>query len=250
MSELISGDSPLAFRDSFGSLVADVYERIYGQLMAVAIEPGQRLSVDALAREFDVSQTPIRAALSRLESDGLVVKHHLRGYRATPALTRDELGQLFDLRIMLETYSSGHAAELRTEEHLAELERLDAAMARCDRNAADGSGYAEFTVLDRRMHGVIAAACGNDLVQAALLRLHSHLHVYRTRRTVVDQAIEEHGLILNAIRRRDPYLARGSMQSHLEHARARAMVGLAGAEPAGTSPEDPVPPLEAVDSVE
>jgi hypothetical protein len=40
------------------------------------------------------------------------------------------------------------------------------------------------------------------------------------------------------------------MQSHLEHARARAMVGLAGAEPAGTSPEDPVPPLEAVDSVE
>lgn len=215
--------SAVELRSSFGNLVADVYDRIYTQLTTLAVEPGQRLSVDALAREFGVSQTPVRSALSRLESDGLVVKQHNRGYRVTPALSAEEFDQLFDVRILLETYAASHAAIRRTAEHLVELDRLDTAMANCHRDGGLKSGYADFTILDRSLHDVVAAACGNPLVQEALQRLHAHLHVYRARRGAVEEAIDEHRLIVSAIRSRDPDLAAGAMRSHLNHGRARAL---------------------------
>ena len=56
MTDVISDGSELT--SSFGELVARIYDRIYDQLISVAIEPGQRISVDALAREFQASQTP------------------------------------------------------------------------------------------------------------------------------------------------------------------------------------------------
>lgn len=66
------------------SLAGDVYEAIFAQLMSLKIAPGARITVDSLVREFNVSQTPIREALGRLEGEGLVLKTHLIGYRAAP----------------------------------------------------------------------------------------------------------------------------------------------------------------------
>jgi len=69
------------------SLAGDVYEAIFAQLMSLKIAPGARITVDSLAREFNVSQTPIREALGRLEGEGLVLKTHLIGFRAAPQIT-------------------------------------------------------------------------------------------------------------------------------------------------------------------
>ncbi|WP_280516122.1 GntR family transcriptional regulator [Pelagibacterium lentulum] len=65
-----------ARRDRPTSLAEEVYSRLYDQLMTHAIAPRDRLSVDSLARTLNVSQTPIREALVRLEAQGLVVKIH------------------------------------------------------------------------------------------------------------------------------------------------------------------------------
>lgn len=70
------------------SLSGDVYEAIFAQLMSLKIPPGARITVDSLVKEFNVSQTPIREALGRLEGEGLVVKQHLIGFRAAPQITR------------------------------------------------------------------------------------------------------------------------------------------------------------------
>jgi DNA-binding GntR family transcriptional regulator len=51
-------------------LAEEAYEAIFAQLMALRIAPGSRITVDNLAREFNVSQTPIREALGRLEARG------------------------------------------------------------------------------------------------------------------------------------------------------------------------------------
>ena len=53
----------------------EVYQAIFRRLMALKVPPGARITVDGLAREFNVSQTPVREALSRLESEGLVERH-------------------------------------------------------------------------------------------------------------------------------------------------------------------------------
>ena len=75
-------------------LAEAAYEAIFAQLMALKIPPGARITVDNLARELNVSQTPIREALGRLEGEGLVIKTHLIGYSAAPQIARRRFDDL------------------------------------------------------------------------------------------------------------------------------------------------------------
>ena len=77
------------------SVVDGVYDVIYHRLMLLEIAPGARIPIDALARELNVSQTPVREALNRLEREGLVCKEHLIGYSAAPQWTREQFQDLF-----------------------------------------------------------------------------------------------------------------------------------------------------------
>ncbi len=88
------------------SLADDVYDAIFAQLMALKIPPGSRITVDNLVKEFNVSHTPIREALGRLEGEGLVLKTHLVGYHAAPQITRRRFDELYELRLLLEPYSA------------------------------------------------------------------------------------------------------------------------------------------------
>src|SRR5262249_59438436 len=82
-------------------LADDVYGAIFNKLMSLEIAPGARITVDGLVRELEVSHTPIREALGRLEGEGLVVKTHLVGYSAAPQITRRHFDELYDLRLLL-----------------------------------------------------------------------------------------------------------------------------------------------------
>src|ERR1700704_7128467 len=94
------------------SVLADrVYELIKMKLMDNVVEPGARLSIDALSRDMQVSATPIREALARLESDGLVVKRAHRGYTAAPRLASQDFDELFRMRMLLEPASASWAAQ-------------------------------------------------------------------------------------------------------------------------------------------
>ena len=70
-----------------GSLADETYDAIKAKILDHGIAPGEHVGIDELARELAVSQTPIREALARLESDGLVIKIPLRGYEATDLLS-------------------------------------------------------------------------------------------------------------------------------------------------------------------
>src|SRR5882757_9423725 len=89
----------------------DVYETVKGLIMDSVVEPGTRLNIDGLTRELGISQTPIRESLARLESDGLVIKEPLRGYRVSSRLTRAEFEDLFEYRLHVEPWAAGRAAE-------------------------------------------------------------------------------------------------------------------------------------------
>src|SRR5688500_12986648 len=103
------------------SLADEVYETIFSQLMALRIAPGSRITVDNLARELNVSQTPIREALGRLEGEGLVIKTHLIGYSAAPQISRRRFDELYELRLLLEPEAAARAARRLDERELGEL---------------------------------------------------------------------------------------------------------------------------------
>src|ERR1700748_3678425 len=88
MPALTEADRPIA-RPS--GLAEEVYRRIRADIMSLRLPPDTRVSVDSLARELGVSQTPIPEALSMLEANGLVSKRHFAGYAHSPRMGRAQL---------------------------------------------------------------------------------------------------------------------------------------------------------------
>jgi len=200
----------------------EVYNAIYAQLMSLKIPPGGRISVESLTREFGVSQTPIREALSRLEAQGLVTKTHLIGYSAADQMDRNRLEQLYELRLLLEPHAAGRAALAMSDEAIAALEALDHEMNQT-REEDQRLAYGRFAQSDSAFHEAIALGSGNTLVHDALARQHTHIHMFRlyfhTRATM--EANSEHGRILSAIKHRDAAGAEEAMRSHILRSRER-----------------------------
>src|SRR5258708_37996720 len=97
------------------SVLADeVYEILKSKLMDNIVEPGSRLSIDGLSRDLGCSATPIREALARLESDGLVAKRPHYGYTAAPLIDSTTFDELFRMRLLLEPACALWAAQVAT----------------------------------------------------------------------------------------------------------------------------------------
>src|SRR3954471_14242536 len=134
-------------------LAEEVYRRIRADIMSLRLPPESRVSVDSLARELGVSQTPIREALSMLEANGLVSKRHFAGYATTPRMTRAQLDELFEFRLLIEPYAARKAAEMMPE---AELGLLD--------SGEDAPSHDAFADMDTDFHRLIARGAGNHLI--------------------------------------------------------------------------------------
>jgi len=160
-----------------GSLADETYDAIRAKILDHEISPGQHVGIDELARELGVSQTPIREALARLESDGLVIKIPLRGYEATDLLSVQQFDQLFQFRAVIEPWAASAAAVRRADDELgalhAELARADAIQRSSARATAD------FVEHDSRFHALVARASGNGWVEESFVRTHCHLHLFR-----------------------------------------------------------------------
>src|SRR5581483_4069114 len=102
-------------------LVEDAYARIREDIMSLKVPPNTRLSVDSLARELGVSQTPIREALSMLEAHGLVTKQRFVGYCTAPTLNRKQFEDLYEIRLLVEPYGARRAAEKIKDRDLIDL---------------------------------------------------------------------------------------------------------------------------------
>jgi DNA-binding GntR family transcriptional regulator len=193
--------------------VDEAFTIIRADLMSLRIKPDSRVSIDQLARELGVSQTPIREALSMLEAIGLVVRRHHAGYWSTPQLTRDQIDDLFELRLLLEPFAASMAASRMTDNELADLRSHLAAMD-CTDHPLPYDVYAD---KDAELHDLIARGSRNSVIRDTLHRLHAHLHIFRLRSTsqVTTSANREHRSVAEALFRRDPAGAQAAMREHI-----------------------------------
>jgi len=208
------------------TLGVDVYETLTTLIMEHSLAPGARINIDALARDLSVSPTPVREALARLESDGLVTKRPLVGYTVSPLLTRDEFMAMFDLRVVLESRAARWAADRADGDARARIAAEAAATATAPLSDGEVDGWqshAAFTKLDAQFHDLIATASGNTFLRDCIDRLHSHLHIHRLYFPYgqTGSTGKEHKQIAAAIRRSDPDGAEHAMVEHLERARQR-----------------------------
>ncbi|GAA5154311.1 GntR family transcriptional regulator [Amycolatopsis dongchuanensis] len=208
-------------------LADTVYEAVKAMVMDHEIKPGERVGIDAIARQLDVSPTPVREALARLAADGLVTKRSLAGYRATELLTPQGLEELFEMRLLLEPRAAALAAENCDEAQLDRIEEILEKMRACPYSGERYAGYGDFAALDQLFHDTIADASARPLLADAVHRLHSHLHIFRLGGVAGagPLTLAEHERILRAILRRNATRAADAMTEHLrlslERQRAR-----------------------------
>ena len=194
--------------------VEEVFGLIRADIMSLRIPPDTRISIDSLARELGVSQTPIREALSMLEAIGLVTKRHYVGYCSAPQLDRRQLDELYEVRLLIEPYAAKCAATRISDADLQSLCELAQSM----EPGESRTSYDRFADQDSKLHDMIAIGSGNRLIQDSLARLHAHLHIFRLRfhSEVTREAYVEHASLIEALRKRNPAKAEAAMRIHIE----------------------------------
>lgn len=226
---LASQPKPLSRR----ALRDGVYDTVLEMLLSGQVPPESSLSIDGLARDLEVSPTPVREALVQLEHTGLVTRAALRGYRVAPPLTPEQMSELVDARAVLEI-----AAVARAADHIPEfLPELEAAHARHlsivaalppepSRTRGVPEGFRDYFDADWAFHLVFMRHSGNRYLLSMAQDLGTHIH--RLRQSVlhglsdVQQAMAEHQAVLDACRRGDGPGAVAAMRAHLTGVRNRA----------------------------
>ena len=199
--------------------VDEIFQIIRADIMSLRIPPDARISIDSLARELGVSQTPIREALSMLEGVGLVTKERFVGYCSAPQLNRKEFDQLYEARLLMEPFAARQAAERMSDGDLAALRQLAASM----EPGNSRQTYQRFADQDSQLHDMIAQGAGNSIIQDSLSRLNIHLHIFRLRlhSEITTGAHAEHGTLVAALERRDGATAEAVMRDHIEKSYSR-----------------------------
>ena len=213
------------------TLADAAYARLKESVIEGELAPGAKVSIDGLARRLSISQTPIREALARLESEGLLARRPLSGYTVTPLLDAAELADLYEIRLLLEPYAARRAAERDPRGDRAGTQaRLTAAA----RMPAPTVGRAAFTEADARFHDEVALLSGSVQLRSAIRRLDAHLHLYRAyiEPKAIEETESEHRAIAEAVARFDPAGAAEAMRIHLERARDRHDAAFRNAEAA------------------
>jgi len=218
-----------------GSLVDQVRESIQSAITSGRLDPGDRLREIPLSKHFGVSTTPVREALRRLESDGLVQVHPRRGAVVT-ALQDGVVADLYDLRLVLEAEAL-RLAVARTDLELGpvygllgELERLV------------DVGDAAFAEVDVQFHRAIDDLGGNRELAAEAERIHRRIQAARVRASVPGRlriAQDQHAEIVEALRKREPDLVQEAVRRHITSAKDNVL-GFLRARSTTVEPATPV----------
>ena len=193
------------------SLVDRVVETLHDRIAQGLIVPGETLRIEALAREFGVSRTPVREAISKLEAQGVVVRR--TGYAATVfAPFRKEVLEYYEMRMVLEPLAARLAAAEVTPNVLKKLETLVDAM--------DNFEATNWFVLNRDFHHVLYSAVERpyllESIDNLIVRSDPYIRIYFKGHDL-EETQRGHRRILEAVRCGDADELEQAIADHLRH---------------------------------
>lgn len=209
-----------ASASSWGESAEIAYNKILDLLLHGETEAGGRLRENQLAELTGVSRTPVRQALNRLASEGVVSLSRNRGAQVVN-LTDDDARGLLDLRARFEPYATRLAVDHMTEEHLGQLVHLADKMERLI--AGEEFDPVTLSRINNEFHGVLIDNCGNRHLAMALQSVVMPAMVARTFDRYTPQSLERsmahHAELIDAARVGDAEWAESVMRTHILAAR-------------------------------
>ncbi len=198
------------------ALSDDVATRLRAAILSGAFAPGERLREEALARALGVSRGPVREALAELERQGLVVINRNRG-AVVAQLSRDDLEELYTLRLAIEELAIRRAAEAADPASIAQMRSLIDSMRD---SIARGITEQEAAELDLDFHDLIYDAANHRRAKDTWTNMRPQIHVLLLNRNVADVDFREmlvtsHEELLDGIERSDQDHAAQMLREHL-----------------------------------
>ncbi|WP_246854461.1 GntR family transcriptional regulator [Naasia sp. SYSU D00057] len=202
--------------ESYSTKSQFAYGLVRDRILAHQYGPGQVLNQATLAKELGISTTPLREALRRLSTEGLVELQSHRDARVTD-LSSEEARDLVEIRLALDPLAASLAAQRRTREDIAELRAAATGMVPLPNDPALSQ-----LIAHRRFHRAIYLAAHNDILAATLDGLWDKADRYRLVGLQVprdqperDERASEHQLLLDSIIAGDGELAAETMRKHI-----------------------------------
>jgi len=206
------------------ALVTDVADRLRDAILHGHFAPGERLREEQLATLLDVSRGPVREALSVLQREGIVLIKHHRGATVTP-LSRDDVEEVYTLRVVLERLAIQWAARRARPEDLAEMEAVVREMAEALKRK---TSVQETTALDVRFHTLLIQSARHSRLQESWLNLRSQIQIFLLYRATTNPDLQQvivghHFAILEALRARNESAAAQVLEAHLHRSYLRVL---------------------------
>lgn len=224
-----SSISPLM---STASLSEKAYQHIRRRVFAGELGPGDRLVNRALAKELGTSFIPVREAISRLASEGLV--EQVAGAGAfVRTFDRQEISEVYDVRELFEPYAAAQAARFLTDHELAELESLlkewegVGSDIRARKRGATEGDLDRWLALNERFHEVMIQASRNHLLSKITKDVNVLSQCFAAHRgspkllsrETVDSTLESHRRLYALLEQRDSEAAESLVREQLRFGR-------------------------------
>ncbi len=181
------------------------------------LRPGERLNTEQLAKQWDVSSTPLRETYQRLAADGLVELIPQRGARVAE-LTFDDAREIYEIRKLLEPYALVRSIQHADADWVAEITAaLEPLRHEAERGAPDLVALED---AHRRFHDALLSCCGSDWLLRIVRLLQDHSVRFRLAsiepRGGLSEVIQEHEELLEACVERDAEVAEQRLREHLQ----------------------------------
>jgi len=201
------------------SVLELTYRRLRKAIMSGAFQQGQHLRQEEIAQQLGTSRGPTREALNRLAAEGLVRLRPRRGY-VVESLDIDELDDIFDLRIDLESKAGYLATLRRTQKDIDEVEALLKKMERLDIN--EPSNLREWSELNRAFHARLFEVSGRRQLCRIMINLRDSIERYlRFETSSLPKQAGEHRQIFEAFARGDAAAVSQLSREHCENVHKR-----------------------------
>jgi DNA-binding GntR family transcriptional regulator len=199
------------------------YDIIKNMIILREIEPGKKINEEHIAKEIQVSRTPIREALCRLENEGIVKIIPRRGAFVSD-LTETTVREILLTREVLE----GLVVRLAVENMDAKLlEKLRKAIEKVSNIPEDERDLINYTRSEVDFHALLLSASNNQMLKNMMKIINAHLQIIRLRTVVIPEraqkTVKEHEQILKAIEKGDADSAEELMRKHVRSVREVAL---------------------------
>ncbi len=208
------------------SLSTDLFYRLRDDIVLSALDPGQKLTEQEICNKYQVSRTPVREALRQLESEGLIETIPNRGAFVL-GFTKQDLRDMYVLRGIYEVQAVRWACERMTDEEFETLQETFEFMEFYTMK----NDLEKMLNINTNFHQVIYSATHNKKIAHLLSTYQIYIKLGNknpklstptvTDKQYLDDVLEEHRAIFEALKDRDEERAAAAMQRHMDSSFAR-----------------------------